>query len=102
MALLRGDVPVVAYYDDILKQLRFARQSDGTWRTEVVDDSYKVGETPSMVIGAGGLPIIAYHDDVRNLFKVAFAVPEASSLLAWSLLGAFGFGWGWCRRKRAK
>ena len=79
LTLLPGDVPAVAYFDDILNELRFARKIGGVWETQVVDNALSVGETPSIIFGPNGAPIIAYHDDTRDLFKIAFADAEILS-----------------------
>jgi hypothetical protein len=68
-------LPVLAYYDETNKNLRFAKCADaacaGASALTHVDLVGDVGMYPSIAIGVDGLPVIAYFDATNQVLKVA-------------------------------
>jgi hypothetical protein len=75
LALDAGDNPCISYHRESTGDLRFARQVNGEWTDEPVEESGEVGEFNSLVIDGEGHPQISYFDATNQ--RVRFARGEA-------------------------
>ncbi|RJQ48117.1 MAG: hypothetical protein C4534_00065 [Gaiellales bacterium] len=69
--------PRIAYHNDDEDSLYFAMKyavcgiPQGTWITQLVDGSYRVGEDNSLALDSRDNPCISYHDEENGNLKVA-------------------------------
>lgn len=80
LALDSSERPVVAYYHEVDKQLKFATRESTGWTVEVVDADGDVGSYVSLDLDSGGQPHIAYYDSDGKNLKYA-----AHSAQGWSV-----------------
>lgn len=73
VALDRDLTPIIAYYDQINGDLKFARlnRSTGFWDWEIVDEKGDVGLYPNLGIDRDSNPWILYHDNSSGGLKIA-------------------------------
>lgn len=82
--ILSSGVPAVAYIDDTLDTLKFARsistKGTGGWVNQTIDSAVNF---PSMAILGDGNPAIAYYDSTNQDLKFARSVAQ-NGALQWS------------------
>lgn len=77
LAIGRDGRPRIAYHNDDDDALFFALKFQvcglpgGTWVTQVVDDSGRVGEDNSLALDSDDNPCVSYHDEDSGNLKVA-------------------------------
>jgi len=70
---------MVSYYDAYNGSLMFALQTEGSWYTEVVDDTANVGQYTSLAGDANGGRHISYYDATQTALKYAGSGSPTSS-----------------------
>jgi len=74
LALDAGDSPLIAYYDNVRRDLVLAKKENGAWINETVDSNGDVGRYPAMRLDSNGEPAIAYFEylsGTTGLVKIA-------------------------------
>jgi len=71
VAVRRGPVPLIAYYDTTASCLKCAWRSGSNWNTEVIDLATLAGFRPSLKLDSLGNAHIAYFDNLN--FNVRYA-----------------------------
>jgi hypothetical protein len=64
--------PVIAYYDEVNRDAKFATRTDGSWTIETIDDT-KAGAFITLALDGGGVPHAAYQDSSSVGFRVKYA-----------------------------
>lgn len=71
LAIDGADQPLVAYYHQTDKQLKFATRSNAGWTSEVIDADGDVGTYLSMALDSNGQAHVSYYDADRKDLKYA-------------------------------
>lgn len=73
LAVRRGQVPLIAYYDPANMCLKCASKSSSSWSVEVVDPAILTGFRPSLKLDALGSAHVAYVDSFWFNVKYAWS-----------------------------
>jgi hypothetical protein len=71
LALDKIGNPFIAYYDDTVNDLKYAKLTGGTWAIQIIDSEGYVGESPSLELDSSGYPCISYYDGGKLDLKYA-------------------------------
>ncbi len=71
MALDNDDYPHISYFDEMNKDLKYAKWTESGWKLETVDSPGMVGWWISMDLDTNGYPHISYHDLTKHVLKYA-------------------------------
>jgi hypothetical protein len=77
LAFAPDGYPAISYYDEVNKNLKYAKYNGAQWVRTVIDSPGDVGQYTSLAFSPQGRPAISYYDKTNGKLKIAQYVEVA-------------------------